>query len=96
MVVIHNRSIFAPTNKHHTMATTLSGGETLRMFDHSTKLYIRVCLSDNKKYYEKWVSNNKKDWRLVDKLKSFDEVMSIQQNLIDNNYMNLFNKISNK
>lgn len=67
--------------------------ETLRMFDHSTKLYIKIQLSDNKKYYEKWVSKNKKNWELVDTLKSFDQVMSTQQQLIDNNYMNLFSKI---
>lgn len=75
------------------MNQKLSKGETLRMFDHSSKLYIRVQLSVNKKYYEKWVSSDNKNWELVDKLKSFDQVMSTQQELIDNNYKNLFRKI---
>jgi hypothetical protein len=64
------------------------------MFDHSTKLYSKIQLSDNKKYYEKYVSRDKKNWELVSKLKSFDEVLSTQQELIDNNYMNLFKKIT--
>ena len=75
------------------MTTKLSKGESLRMFDHTTKLYTRVKLSDNKKYYEKWVSSDNKNWELVDKLESFDQVMSTQQELIDNNYKNLFRKI---
>lgn len=75
------------------MNQKLSKDETLRMFDHSSKLYIRVKLSVNNKYYEKWVSSDNKNWELVDKLKSFDQVMSTQQELIDNNYKNLFRKI---
>jgi hypothetical protein len=64
------------------------------MFDHSTKLYCKILLSDNKKYYEKYVSRDKKNWELISKLKSFDEVLSTQQELIDNNYKNLFKKIT--
>jgi hypothetical protein len=76
------------------MIRRLSKSQTLRMFDHSTKLYSKIQLSDNKKYYEKYVSRDKKNWELVSKLKSFDEVLSTQQELIDNNYMNLFKKIT--
>ena len=76
------------------MIKRLSKSQTLRMFDHSTKLYSKIQLSDNKKYYEKYVSRDKKNWELVSKLKSFDEVLSTQQELIDNNYMNLFKKIT--
>lgn len=66
----------------------------LRMFDHSTKLYVRVQLSENKEYYEKWVSKNKRNWKLVDTMKSLDQVMSTQQELINNNYKSLFEKIT--
>ena len=76
------------------MIKRLSKSQTLRMFDHSTKLYSKIQLSDNKKYYEKYVSRDKKNWELVSKLKSFDEVLSTQQELIDNNYKNLFKKIT--
>ena len=76
------------------MIKKLSKNQTLRMFDHSTKLYTKIQLGDNKKYYEKYVSRDKKNWELVSKLKSFDEVLTTQQELIDNNYMNLFRKIS--
>ena len=87
--------IFAPRKTNNIiMNDKLTKSQTLRMFDHSTKLYLKIQLSDNKKYYEKWVSKDKKDWDLVDKLKSFDQVMSTQQELIDNNYKNLFRKIT--
>ncbi len=76
------------------MIKRLSKDQTLRMFDHSTKLYCKIQLSDNKKYYEKYVSRDKKNWELISKLKSFDEVLSTQQELIDNNYKNLFKKIT--
>lgn len=67
--------------------------KTLKMFDHSTKMYVRVQLSHDKKHYEKWASKNKKDWKLINSTMSFDEVMLTQQELIDNNYKNLFKKI---
>ena len=75
------------------MIKKLSKSQMLRMFDHTTKLYSKIQLSDNKKYYEKYVSRDKVNWELVSKLKSFDEVLSTQQELIDNNYKNLFRKI---
>lgn len=75
------------------MSRKLSNSQMLRMFDHSTKLYVKIQLSDNKKYYEKWVSKTKRNWELVDTFKTFDQVMLAQQQLIDNNYKNLFTKI---
>ena len=75
------------------MIKKLSKSQTLRMFDHSTKLYTKIQLSNNKKYYEKYVSRDKKNWEMISKLKSFDDVLSTQQELIDNNYKNLFRKI---
>lgn len=78
------------------MTNNISKSDALRMFDHSSKLYVKIQLSKNKKYYEKWVSKDKRNWELVDTLKSFDQVMSTQQELIDNNYKNLFSKILSK
>lgn len=70
--------------------------QPLRMFDHSIKLYVRIQLSKDKKYYEKWVSKNKEEWKLVDKLESLDQVMSTKRNVIDNNYLNLFSVVLGK
>lgn len=75
------------------MIKKLSKNQTLRMFDHSTKLYFKIQLSANKNYYEKYVSSDKKNWELMGKLNSFEEVMTTQQELIDNNYKNLFRKL---
>lgn len=66
------------------------------MFDHTTKLYVRVQLGKSKEYYEKWISKDGENWELVDKLKSFDQVILTQQELIDNNFKNLFKKITSR
>lgn len=72
----------------------LTKEETLRMFDHVNRIYVRIVLNEKKKYWEKWVSKNKRKWELVDKLKSLDEVLKSQQSLIDNNFKNLYKLIA--
>lgn len=64
------------------------------MFDHTAKMYVRVQLSQDKKCYQKWVSKNKKDWKLSETFNSLDEVMKSQQELINGNYRNLFKVIT--
>lgn len=68
--------------------------EVLKMFDHSKKIYVRITLNEKKKYWEKWVSKNKKRWELVDTLKSLDDVLKSQQSLINDNFRNLYKLIT--
>ena len=70
--------------------------ETLNLFDRVKKLYFRVQLSDNKKYWERWVSRSKRKWVLDKTRMTLDEVMKSQQDIIDNNYRNLFNVVTKK
>lgn len=70
--------------------------ETLNLFDRVKKLYFRVQLSDNKKYWERWVSRSKRKWVLDKTRMTLDEAMKSQQDIIDNNYRNLFNLVTKK
>ena len=75
------------------MKTKVEDGNRL-LFDRTTKMYVRVQLSQDKSCYEKWVSKNKRKWTLSETFNSIDEVMKAQQSLIDNNYRNLFKVIT--
>jgi hypothetical protein len=53
-------------------------------------------MSKDSKYWEKWTSTNKLDWELSDRIETLEEVLKSQQELIDNNYKNLFDVIVKK
>lgn len=75
------------------MKTKIDNGNRT-LYDRTNKMYVKVQLSQDKSCYEKWVSKNKRKWTLSQTYSSIDEVMMAQQNLIDNNYRNLFNVIT--
>ena len=68
----------------------------LHLVDKSKKMYVRIKLSEDRKYWERWVSSDKRSWELSSKLKSLTQVLESQQELIDSNYKNLFNVILKK
>lgn len=70
--------------------------ETVSLFDRIKNLYVRVQLSDNKKYYERWVSRTKRKWVLDKTRMTLDDVMKSQQDIVNNNYRNLFNIVTKK
>lgn len=70
--------------------------DNINLVDKSKKVFVRIQLSDNRKYWEKWISKNKKDWELDGKLKSLEDVLKSQQDVIDSNYNNLFNLLVRK
>lgn len=70
--------------------------DNINLVDKSKKVFVRIQLSDNRKYWEKWISKNKKDWELDSKLKSLEDVLKSQQDVIDSNYNNLFNLLVRK
>lgn len=71
-----------------------SSADTLKMIDHKNKLRVRIQLSDNRKYWEKWVSKNNGKWEFLNKVSTLDGVLKSQQEIIDNNYKNLFDMVS--
>jgi hypothetical protein len=71
-----------------------SSADTLKMVDHKNKLRVRIQLSDNRKYWEKWVSKNNGKWEFLNKVSTLDGVLKSQQEIIDNNYKNLFEMVS--
>ena len=73
-----------------------SSADTLKMIDHKNKLRVRIQLSDNRKYWEKWVSKNNGKWEFLNKVSTLDGVLKSQQEIIDNNYNNLFEMVMSK
>ena len=74
----------------------LMEADSINLVDKSKKMYVRIKLSEDRKYWERWVSSDKRSWELSSKLKSLTQVLESQQELIDNNYKNLFNVILKK
>ncbi len=74
----------------------LMEADSINLVDKSKKMYVRIKLSEDRKYWERWVSSDKKNWELSGKLKSLTQVLESQQELIDSNYKNLFNVILKK
>jgi hypothetical protein len=70
--------------------------DSINLVDKSKKVFVKIKLSENRKYWERWTSTNKKNWELSGKINSLEEVLKSQQELIDNNYKNLFDVIVKK
>lgn len=70
--------------------------DNINLVDKSKKVFVRIQLSNNRKYWEKWISKDKKDWELDGKLKSLEDVLKSQQDVIDSNYNNFFNFLIRK
>ena len=70
--------------------------DSINLVDKSKKVFVKIKLSENRKYWERWTSTNKKNWELTGKIDSLEGVLKSQQELIDNNYKNLFDVISKK
>jgi len=76
---------------------TKGKADVISMVDKAKKMFVRIKLSDNRKYWERWVSfNNKKKWELNGKMKSLDEVLKSQQEIIDKNYKNFYDLVTKK
>lgn len=78
------------------MEKKLNKEEVLTMFDKTNKLYFKIKLSDNKKFWEMWKSKSKRKWDKVKSLKSLDDVFKTKSEIIDNNYRNLLKMITTK
>jgi len=84
------------TKSKCTIMKISSSADTLKMVDHKNKLKVRIQLSENRKYWEKWVSKNNGKWEFLNKVSTLDGVLKSQQEIIDNNYNNLFDMVMSK
>ena len=64
------------------------------LYDHSTKMFVQVRLSQDKRYYEKWTSKDKESWEISGTYNSIEEVIKSKEELINHNYQNLFKTIT--
>lgn len=67
---------------------------SINMFDHTNKLYVRIKKSA--RGWERWVSKSKRNWTLTHKALSMDDALKFQEDIINNNYRNLFGLIAKK
>jgi hypothetical protein len=70
--------------------------DSIELVDKTNGMYVKIKLSNNRKYWERWTSHNKRKWELTEKISSLEEVLKSQQDLIDNNYKNLFELMTKK
>lgn len=70
--------------------------DDLSMFDRDKKVYVKIQMSKDKKYWERWVSKTKVKWELDRCFKNFSDALKTQEEIINNNYRNLYNKIMKK
>lgn len=66
------------------------------LFDHTKQVFVKLKLNDTKKYWEVWVSKTKKNWELKKSKMSLDDAMMYQEEIINNNYKNLFELVTTK
>lgn len=66
------------------------------LFDHTQQIFVRLKMDNAKKYWEVWTSKTKKDWELKKKNMSLDDAMKYQEEIINNNYKNLFELVTVK
>ena len=64
--------------------------------DKSKNVDVKIKKSTDGKYWERLVSKNGIDWVVDKRLDSLDDVLQSQQEIINNNYRNLFNLIRRK
>ena len=70
--------------------------DVLNIFDRAKNVRIKIVLSESRRFWEKWISKPDGKWEYIGKVKTLDEVIQSQQEIIDNNYKNLFNIITKK
>lgn len=92
MVVNLFRITFALENQN----IVIMEADSINLIDKSKKMFVRIKLSEDRKCWERWTSTDKKHWELSGKMKSLEDVLKSQQDLIDRNYKNLFDVITKK
>ena len=70
--------------------------DMINLIDKSKKMHVKIKLSDDRKYWERWISFNKRKWEMDSKLKTLEEVLKSQQDIIDNNYRSFYDLVTTK
>lgn len=69
--------------------------EPTMLFDQLNKVYVKIILGKDKKW-ERWVSDTKKNWVMTHNSLSLDDVIRIKEQVVSNNYNNLYSLILQK
>ena len=63
----------------------------LDLYDQHNRIYVKLI--NGSKGWERHISVDKKKWKLTHKNLSMTEALTIKQDVIDNNFKNLFKTI---
>lgn len=69
---------------------------SVNLFDHVSKLYILIKKSQDKVNWERYVSSDKEKWILTHSCLNLEDALRFKEEVINNNYRNLFSLISKK
>lgn len=66
----------------------------INLFDRKSKTYVRLKPSESG--WERFISKTKKTWKKTHAGLTFEQAIKYQQQVIDNNFLNLFHLITKK
>lgn len=69
--------------------------EPMMLFDQLNKVYVKIILGKGDKW-ERWVSDTKKKWIMTHNSLSLDDVIRMKEEVVSNNYNNLYSLILHK
>jgi hypothetical protein len=83
-------------NKNKYMISKNNEGGHINLFDRAEKIYVRFKLSENKDTWERWASKTKKNWVKTHQALTLEEVVTFQEEIVNDNFKNFFNIIMKK
>lgn len=69
---------------------------SINLYDHSNKLFVRIKKSKDASLWNRFVSKNKKSWKLTHSTPSLEDVLKYKEEVINNNFRNLFKVLTKK
>ena len=78
------------------MVSKKNENNPINLFDRVEKIYVKFKLSENKDKWERWVSKTKKDWIKTHQALTLEDVLKFQEDVVNDNFRNLFNIIMKK
>lgn len=68
----------------------------ISLFDHTNKIYVRFRKCSNGIGWQRWVSKSKRKWTLMETFNTMEEALRHKEEIVNNNYRNLYNLIVKK
>jgi len=70
--------------------------KNVELSDKLNNRYIRFEFSKEKQLWEKWESNDKTNWKLVQQSATFLDILNESEKITNNNFVHLWKMINHK